>query len=124
MSSTQLDRFAEAALTALLARGDFDDADALAREAFRIARAMMSERARQDELPDSGLMDSGVLDQKIEKLDLPLRILKKLRGIGIDTIRDLTLTTDKAVRDTGLGDESLAEIRGALHRHGLILAAT
>ncbi|MCB9895222.1 MAG: hypothetical protein H6839_12280 [Planctomycetes bacterium] len=123
MSSTQLDLYAAAALQGLLVDREWDDAEELARESFRIARAMMAERLRQSELPDSGLMESDILAEPLEVLDLPLRINKKLRGLGIERVRDLTLTTEKQVRNTGLGDESLAEIRGALHRHGLALAA-
>lgn len=124
MSSSQLDRYAAAAMQSLLADRQWDDADELAREAFRIARAMMAERLRQEELPDSGLIEADVLSEPLELLELPLRINKKLRGIGIELVRDLTLTTESAVRKTGLGDESLAEIKEALHRHGLTLAAT
>lgn len=122
MSSTQLDMYAAAAMQGLLFDRQWDDAEELAREAFRIARAMMAERARQEELPDSGPIDSEVLDENIKRLELALRVVKKLRGIGIETIRDLTLSTEKSIRDTGLGDESLSEIRNALHRHGLTLA--
>lgn len=122
MSSTQLDVFAAAAMQGLLFDREWDDVDELARLSFKIARAMMAERLRQDELPDSGLIESAILDEKVERLELTLRITKKLRGIGIETIRDLTLTTEKSIRDTGLGDESLSEIRNALHRHGLTLA--
>lgn len=122
MSSTQLDRFAAAAMQALLADREWDSADELAREAFRIARAMMTERLRQEELPDSGTLELDVLAEPLELLELPLRINKKLRGIGVERIRDLTLTTEGAVRKTGLGDESLSEIKEALHRHGLTLA--
>lgn len=123
MSSSQLDVFAAAAMQGLLFDREWDDVDELARLSFKIARAMMAERLRQDELPDSGLIESAILDEKVERLELTLRITKKLRGIGIETIRDLTLTTEKSIRDTGLGDESLSEIRNALHRHGLTLAA-
>lgn len=122
MSSSQLDVFAAAAMQGLLFDREWDDVDELARLSFKIARAMMAERLRQDELPDSGLIESAILDEKVERLELTLRITKKLRGIGIETIRDLTLTTEKSIRDTGLGDESLSEIRNALHRHGLTLA--
>lgn len=122
MSSTQLDMYAAAAMQGLLFDREWEDVDELARQSFKIARAMMAERLRQEELPDSGLIDSAILDEKIERLELALRITKKLRGIGIETIRDLTLATEKSIRDTGLGDESLSEIRGALHRHGLTLA--
>ena len=124
MSSTQLDLYAAAAMQGLLIDREWEDVSELARESFRIARAMMAERLQQDELPDSGPIDATILDEKIERLELALRITKKLRGIGITTIRDLTLTTEKSVRDTGLGDESLSEIRNALHRHGLVLATT
>jgi len=122
MSSTQLDHFAAAALTGLLAAGEWEDADELSREAFRIARAMMAERLRQHELPDSNSIDADVLSEPLELLELPLRINKKLRALGIERIRDLTLTTEKAIRATGLGDESVNEIREALHRHALALA--
>jgi DNA-directed RNA polymerase alpha subunit len=122
MSSSQLDRFAAAALTGLLTHGDLEDADELAREAFRIARAMMVERLKQDEMPDSSTMEIDVLSEPLELLELPLRINKKLRALGIERVRDLTLTTEKAVLNTGLGEESLNEIIEALHRHGLKLA--
>ena len=122
MSSTQLDKFAAAALTGLLAHGEFEDVSELAHEAFRIARAMMAERLKQNELPDTSSMNIDVLSEPLELLELPLRINKKLRALGIERIRDLTLTTEKAVRATGLGDESLNEIVEALHRHGLKLA--
>jgi DNA-directed RNA polymerase alpha subunit len=124
MSSTQLDMYAAAAMQGLLVDRDWENVEELARESFRIARAMMAERMKQEELPDSGLIESTILDEKIERLELALRITKKLKGIGIETIRDLTLSTEKSIRDTGLGDESLSEIRNALHRHGLVLAAT
>jgi DNA-directed RNA polymerase alpha subunit len=123
MSSSQLDLFAAAALQGLLIDREWDNAEELARESFRIARAMMAERLRQNELPDSEVMESDILAEPLEVLDLALRITKKLRGIGIERVRDLTLTTETQVRRTGLGDESLAEIRNALHRHGLTLAA-
>ncbi len=122
MSSSQLDLFAAAALQGLLIDREWDDAEELAREAFRIARAMMAERLRQNELPDSEVMESDILAEPLEVLDLALRITKKLRAIGIERVRDLTLTTERQVRNTGLGDESVAEIRNALHRHGLTLA--
>jgi len=122
MSSSQLDHFAAAALQGLLVDRDWDDVEELAREAFRIARAMMAERLRQNELPDSEVMESDILAEPLEVLDLALRITKKLRAIGIERVRDLTLTTERQVRNTGLGDESVAEIRNALHRHGLTLA--
>lgn len=122
MSSSQLDLFAAAALQGLLVDRDWDDVEELAREAFRIARAMMAERLRQNELPDSEVMESDILAEPLEVLDLALRITKKLRAIGIERVRDLTLTTERQVRNTGLGDESVAEIRNALHRHGLTLA--
>jgi DNA-directed RNA polymerase alpha subunit len=122
MSSTQLDRFAEAALTGLLAQGEFEDVEELAIEAFRIARAMMAERLKQGELPDSSAMAIDVLSEPLELLELPLRINKKLRALGVERVRDLTLTTEKAVLNTGLGEESLNEIIEALHRHGLKLA--
>ena len=122
MSSSQLDLFAAAALQGLLVDRDWDDVEELAREAFRIARAMMAERLRQNELPDSEVMESDILAEPLEVLDLALRITKKLRAIGIERVRDLTLTTERQVRKTGLGDESVAEIRNALHRHGLTLA--
>ncbi|MCG3182919.1 MAG: hypothetical protein ICCCNLDF_01001 [Planctomycetes bacterium] len=122
MSSSQLDLFAAAALQGLLVDRDWDDVEELAREAFRIARAMMAERLRQNELPDSEVMESDILAEPLEVLDLALRITKKLRAIGVERVRDLTLTTERQVRNTGLGDESVAEIRNALHRHGLTLA--
>jgi DNA-directed RNA polymerase alpha subunit len=122
MSSTQLDHFAAAALTGLLSHGDYKDIDELAREAFRIARAMMAERLKQTEMPDSSSMETDVLAEPLELLELPLRINKKLRALGIQRVRDLTLTTEKAVLNTGLREESLNEIIEALHRHGLRLA--
>lgn len=122
MSSSQLDLFAAAALQGLLVDRDWDDVEELAREAFRIARAMMAERLRQNELPDCEVMESDILAEPLEVLDLALRITKKLRAIGVERVRDLTLTTERQVRNTGLGDESVAEIRNALHRHGLTLA--
>lgn len=122
MSSTQLDRFAAAALTGLISNRVWTDAEELAAEAFRIARAMMAERTRQQELPDSNTMLADVLNAKIDVLELPLRIAKKLAGIDIKTVRDLTLTTEKAIRHTGLGEESVHEIKQALHRIGLKLA--
>jgi DNA-directed RNA polymerase alpha subunit len=122
MSSTQLDRFAAAALTGLVSHRAWEDAEELAAEAFRIARAMMSERNRQMEMPDSDVTLGDVLNRKVDKLELPLRITKKLAGIGITAVRDLTLTTEKAVRATGLGDESVREIKQALHRMGLALS--
>jgi DNA-directed RNA polymerase alpha subunit len=122
MSSTQLDRFAAAALTGLISNRVWDDAEELAAEAFRIGRAMMAERNRQAEMPDSDVMLADVLNAKIEILELPLRIVKKLAGIDIKNVRDLTLTTEKAIRHTGLGDESVHEIKQALHRIGLTLA--
>jgi DNA-directed RNA polymerase alpha subunit len=124
MSSTQLDRFAAAALAGLTSNRVWADAEELAAEAFRIGRAMMAERNRQAEMPDSDVMLADVLSAKIESLELPLRITKKLAGIGITRIRDLTLTTEKAVRHTGLGDESVHEIEQALHRLGLALSQT
>jgi DNA-directed RNA polymerase alpha subunit len=122
MSSTQLDHFAAAALTGLLSRGEYEDIDELAREAFRIARAMMAERLKQNELPDSSSLEIDILSEPLELLELPLRINKKLRALGVERIRDLTLTTEKAVLNTGLREESLNEIIEALHRHGLKLA--
>ncbi len=122
MSSTQLDRFAAAALTGLISNRVWSDAEELAAEAFRIARAMMAERNRQQELPDSNSMLADVLNAKIDVLELPLRIVKKLAGIDIKSVRDLTLTTEKAIRHTGLGEESVHEIKQALHRIGLKLA--
>lgn len=122
MSSTQLDHFAAAALSGLVARGSTDDAEQLAREAFRIARAMMAERNRQGELPDSDVALGDVLSAPLERLELPLRIGRKLAGLGITKVRDLTLTTEKAIRNTGLKDESIDEIKQALHRLGLKLA--
>lgn len=122
MSSSQLDLFAAAALQGLLIDREWDDAEQLAREAFRIARAMMTERARQDELPDSDALEVGVLEQPIDSLELSLRIVTKLKALGIARVRDLTLTTASQIKNTGLGDESLAEIKGALHRHGLTLS--
>lgn len=122
MSSTQLDRFAAAALTGLIMRGQFEDVEELASEAFRVARAMMAQRQKQSELPDSDVMLADVLSAPIEVLELPMRITKKLAQLGISTVRDLTLTTEKAVRHTGLKDESLDEINQALHRLGVKLA--
>ncbi|MBK9973223.1 MAG: hypothetical protein IPP14_00345 [Planctomycetes bacterium] len=122
MSSTQLDRFAAAALTGLVMRGQIDDAEELAVEAFRIGRAMMAQRQRQSELPDSDVVLADVLSAPMEVLELPMRIGKKLAQLGITSIRDLTLTTEKAVRATGLKDESLDEINQALHRLGVKLA--
>jgi DNA-directed RNA polymerase alpha subunit len=122
MSSTQLDYFAASALTGLLSRGEYEDVEELAREAFRIARAMMAERVKQTEQPDSNTMAVDVLAEPLELLELPLRINKKLRALGIERVRDLTLTTEKAVLNTGLREESLNEIIEALHRHGLRLA--
>lgn len=122
MSSTQLDHFAAAALSGLIARGATDDAEQLAREAFRIARAMMAEREKQSELPDSDVALGDVLSAPLESLELPLRINRKLAALGITKVRDLTLTTEKAIRNTGLKDESIDEIRQALHRLGLKLA--
>ncbi len=124
MSSTQLDRFAAAALTGLISNRVWTDAEELAAEAFRIGRAMMAERNRQAEMPDSDVMLADVLNAKVEILELPLRIVKKLAGIDIKNVRDLTLTTEKAIRHTGLGDESVHEIKQALHRIGLALAQT
>ena len=121
MSSTRLDKFAAAALTGLLARSDWDDADAAAREAYRLARAMMAERARQDELPDSETAMADPMNLPLAALKLNLRIEKKLATLGLETVRDLTLTTEKAVRSTGLKDESVDEIRQSLHRLGLHL---
>lgn len=121
MSSTRLDKFAAAALTGLLARRDWDDAEAAASEAYRLARAMMAERTRQEELPDSEVALADPLSLPLASLKLALRIEKKLAALGIETVRDLTLTTEKAVRATGLKDESLDEIRQALHRMGLRL---
>lgn len=122
MSSTQLDRFAAAALTGLLSSRAWTDAEELAAEAFRIARAMMAQRSRQHELPDSDVTLGDVLNAKLEILELPLRIRKKLGTLGLITVRDLSLTSEKAVRDAGLGDESVQEIRQALHRLGLRLS--
>ncbi len=122
MSSTQLDRFAAAALTGLVMRGQIDDVEELAVEAFRIGRAMMAQRQRQSELPDSDVVLADVLSAPMEVLELPMRIGKKLAQLGITSIRDLTLTTEKAVRATGLKDESLDEINQALHRLGVKLA--
>ena len=122
MSSTQLDLYAAAALQGLLIDREWDDVEELARESFRIARAMMAERLQQSELPDSGLLETDILAEPLEVLDLALRINKKLRALGIERVRDLTLTTENQVRNTGLGDESVAEIKGALHRHGLALS--
>jgi DNA-directed RNA polymerase alpha subunit len=122
MSSTQLDHFAAAALTGLLSHGNYEDVNELAREAFRIAQAMMAERLKQGELPDSNVIETDVLAEPLELLELPLRINKKLRALGIERVRDLTLTTEKAVLNTGLREESLNEIVEALHRHGLRLA--
>ena len=124
VSSTQLDNFATAAMQALLQDREWESPEELARESYTIARAMMAERLRQDELPDSGSIETDVLGEPLELLELPLRINKKLRAIGVERIRDLTLTTETAVRRTGLGDESVAEIKEALHRHGLTLADT
>lgn len=124
MSSTQLDKFAAAAMQALLTDREWESEEELAREAYRIAQAMMAERLRQDELPDSGSVEVDILAEPLEVLELPLRINKKLRAIGVERVRDLTLTTESAVRKTGLGDESTAEIKEALHRHGLTLAKT
>jgi DNA-directed RNA polymerase alpha subunit len=73
-------------------------------------------------MPDSDVTLGDVLNRKVDKLELPLRITKKLAGIGITAVRDLTLTTEKAVRATGLGDESVREIKQALHRLGLALS--
>jgi DNA-directed RNA polymerase alpha subunit len=114
--------YAAAALQGLLVDRVWDDAEELAREAFRIARAMMAERLNQNELPDSNSIEQDILSEPLEVLDLALRINTKLRALGIERVRDLTLTTEKAVRNTGLGDESVAEIKGVLHRHGLTLA--
>ena len=119
VSSTQLDNFATAAMQALLQDREWESPEELARESYTIARAMMAERLRQNELPDSGSIETDVLGEPLELLELPLRINKKLRAIGVERIRDLTLTTETAVRRTGLGDESVAEIKEALHRHGL-----
>lgn len=124
VSSTQLDNFATAAMQALLQDREWESPEELARESYTIARAMMAERLRQNELPDSGSIETDVLGEPLELLELPLRINKKLRAIGVERIRDLTLTTETAVRRTGLGDESVAEIKEALHRHGLTLADT
>ena len=124
VSSTQLDNFATAAMQALLQDREWESPEELARESYTIARAMMAERLRQNELPDSGSIETDVLGAPLELLELPLRINKKLRAIGVERIRDLTLTTETAVRRTGLGDESVAEIKEALHRHGLTLADT
>jgi DNA-directed RNA polymerase alpha subunit len=122
MSSTQLDKYAAAALTGLLASREWQDEKELAREAFSIATAMMNERRRQMELPDSAILEKTVLSEPLEILELPLRITKKLRTIGIERVRDLTLTTAAQIKKTGLGDESLNEIKEALHRHALRLA--
>jgi DNA-directed RNA polymerase alpha subunit len=122
MSSTQLDHFAAAALSGLIARGATDDAEQLAREAFRIARAMMAEREKQSELPDSNVTLGDVLSAPLESLELPLRISRKLAGLGITKVRDLTLTSERAIRNTGLKDESVDEIKQALHRLGLKLS--
>lgn len=122
MSSTQLDKYAAAALTGLLASREWQSKAELAGEAFRIANAMMDERRRQLELPDSAILEQPILSEPLAILELPLRITKKLRGAGIERVRDLTLTTEKSIRDTGLGDESLNEIRESLHRHALKLA--
>jgi DNA-directed RNA polymerase alpha subunit len=122
MSSTQLDHFAAAALSGLLASRAWTDAEELSAEAYRIARAMMAERGRQHELPDSDITLGDVLNAKLETLDLPLRISKKLATLGLTSVRDLSLTTEKAVREAGLGDESVQEIRQALHRLGLRLS--
>ncbi len=124
MSSTQLDQFAAAALQGLLTRGGFTDYDELAREAFQIARAMMAERLRQSELPDSEGEAGDLMEAAIDSLELPLRVIKKLRALGVSTVRDLTLTTEKAIRATGLKDESMDEIRQALHRLGLNIASS
>lgn len=122
MSSTQLDRFAASALTGLLSSRAWTDAEELAAEAFRIARAMMAERNRQQEMPDSDVTLGDVLHAKMEILELPLRITKKLGTLGLTTVRDLSLTSETAIRKAGLGDESVQEIRQALHRFGLRLS--
>lgn len=121
MSSTQLDRFAAAALTGLLAQRDRPDALELAQEAFRIATAMMEERRRQTELPDSAIFESTVLSMKLDVLELPLRTTTKLHALGIQRVRDLAQATEEQIKGTGLGAESLNEIREALHRHALKL---
>lgn len=121
--STPLDKYAAAALTGLIIRGTIDDAEELSRQAFRIARAMMDERLRQGELPPVDAARTESLNSSISVLDLPLRVVKKLEVLGIATVRDLTLTTERAIRATGLKDESINEIAQALHRLGLRLAA-
>ena len=67
MSSTQLDLYAAAAMQGLLIDREWEDVSELARESFRIARAMMAERLQQDELPDSGPIDATILDEKIDR---------------------------------------------------------
>jgi DNA-directed RNA polymerase alpha subunit len=83
---------------------------------------MMAEREKQSELPDSDVALGDVLSAPLERLELPLRINRKLAALGITKVRDLTLTTEKSIRNTGLKDESVDEIRQALHRLGLKLA--
>jgi DNA-directed RNA polymerase alpha subunit len=122
MSSTQLDQFAAAALSGLLARRDWPDHEELARTAFSVAKAMMAERTSQNELPDSAANVGDLTAAPLSALELPLRIQKKLATLDIKTVRELTLTTEADIRATGLGDESLQEIRQALHRLGLKLA--
>jgi DNA-directed RNA polymerase alpha subunit len=114
MRMNLLDHYAAAALTGLLARKEWPDANALAAEAWHVAKAMLDARAAGNGVDPA--------DDPLENLDVSLRIFKKLRGLGIVSVRDLTRTTPKQVLATGLGDESLQEVRQALHRLGLHLA--
>ena len=124
MSESALERFAAAALTGLLARKEWPDRAELAAEAWRIAEAMVEADAKEPESAAeiTGDVEPPVLGKLLEVLDLPMRVIKKLETLRIRRVHDLTNSTIREIKRIGLEDESVRQIKQALHRHGLKLS--
>ena len=124
MSESALDRFAAAALTGLLAHKECPDRAELAAEAWRIAEAMVEADAKEPESTAeiNGDVEPPVLGKLLEVLDLPMRVIKKLETLRIRRVHDLTNSTIREIKRIGLEDESVRQIKQALHRHGLKLS--
>ncbi len=67
-------------------------------------------------------MGRTVLDQDLDVLDLNTRTKNALRGISVNSVRELVMVDELKIRATrDIGKAALANVKTALARHGLRL---
>lgn len=111
-----LDDFAGQAMRTLLTTRDYPSLETVARDAYKVARAMMAERDQEEHTLPTFLPDR---HEGIEKLFLSTRTVNLLHREEIYTIEDLLAKSRvELLKSVNIGKKSLTEIEDRVVFYG------